>query len=169
MSRPKPPIERTGQQFRINLDIEERDLIKRLMNELRQLLSSPVDATNRPADDRLRRLFPAAYHQSTDREMDEEYARLMYDELQASWLRGLDVVDGFISDTSKSARKLSEEQVLAFVQALNGIRLVLGTILDVSEDHDFGDVPDSDPLVGEYQLYDFLSWVLDWSVRALQS
>jgi len=169
MSRPKPPVERVGQQFRINLDVEERDLIQRLVGELRQLLDTPVGADNKPDDERLRRLFPAAYHQAGDRELDDEYARLMHDELQASWQLGLDVVDEFIGDTSKAARKLTEEQVLAFVQALNGIRLVLGTILDVSEEHDFGDVPDNDPLVGEYQLYDFLSWVLDWSVRALQS
>ena len=167
---PKPPIERIGRQFRINLDVEERDLIERLLNELRQLLNEPVSsATGVSGDDRLRRLFPAAYHQESDRELDEEYRRLMHDELQTSWLMGVDVVDGFISDSSKAGRKLSEEQVLAFVQALNGIRLVLGTILDVSEDHDFGDVEESHPMVGEFQLYDFLSWVLDWAVRALQS
>src|SRR5262245_54511102 len=108
----KPPIERSGRQYRINLDVEERDLIQRLMNELRQLLSVPVDGHNRPADERLRRLFPVAYHQAGDQELDDEYARLMYDELQASWLMGLDVVEKFITDTSKAARKLSEEQLL---------------------------------------------------------
>src|SRR5262249_52317849 len=123
---------------------------------------------NRPADERLRRLFPVAYHQADDQELDDEYARLMYDELQASWLMGLDVVEKFITDTSKAARKPSEEQLLAFVQVLNGIRLVPGLIRGVTEDHDSCDVPDRDPLVGEYQLYDCLSWVLDWSIRALQ-
>ena len=167
---PKPPVERVGRQFRINLDIEERDLIQRLLDELRQLLNEPVSSTpGGTGDDRLRRLFPTAYHQAGDRELDDEFQRLMHEELQTSWLMGLDVVDGFLTDTSKSARKLSEQQMLAFVQALNGVRLVLGTILDVSEDHDFGDVDDNHPMVGEFQLYDFLSWVLDWSVRALQS
>ena len=161
--KPKPPVERVGRdKFCINLDLEEVDLIHRLMTELRQLLNEP------PADDgRLRRLFPVAYHDPGDRELDEEYQRLMHDELLQSRLKGLDLVDDFMAGGLRHQR-LTESDLLAFVQALNSLRLVLGTILDVSEDHDFGEVADDHPLVGEYQLYDFLSWVLDWSVRALQ-
>jgi hypothetical protein len=48
------------------------------------------------------------------------------------------------------------------------VRLVLGTMLDITEDHDIGAVDENDPLVGEYNLYDFLSWILDWAVRAVQ-
>ena len=57
---------------------------------------------------------------------------------------------------------------MAFLQALNGVRLVLGTMLDITEDHDIGAVDENDPLVNEYNLYDFLSWILDWAVRAVQ-
>ena len=62
---------------------------------------------------------------------------------------------------------LVEQQVLALAQALNSVRLVLGTMLDVSEDHDPDDVADDDPMVGEYHLYGFLSWLLEWTVRSL--
>jgi len=161
--KPKPPVDRVGHdKYSINLDLEEVDLIHRLMGELRQLLNEPQDD-----DNRLRRLFPAAYHQPGDRELDEEYQRLMHEDLLESRLKGLDLVDEFMAGGLHHQR-LTQAELLAFVQALNSVRLVLGTILDVSEDHDFGEVPDDHPLVGEYQLYDFLSWVLDWSVRALQ-
>ena len=44
---------------------------------------------------------------------------------------------------------------------------MLGTILDVSEDQDPDDIDEDDPLAGEFHLYNFLSWLLDWAVRAL--
>jgi Domain of unknown function (DUF2017) len=159
--QPKPPVQRVGDTYSINLDIDELELIHRLMLELRQLLNAPEP------DDRLKRLFPVAYHNAADRELDAEYQRLMRDELLASRLKGLDVVDEFMAGGLQHQR-LTEAELLAFLQALNGVRLVLGTILDVSEDHDVDDVDDRDPMASEYQLYDFLSWVLDWTVRALQ-
>jgi len=159
----KPPIERVGAGFRINLDFEERDLIHRLMGEFRALLESP-DAD----DGRLVRLFPTAYHQPGDRELDEEYQRLMREELVTSRLKGLDMIDELLATPDGRSPRLSQDQMAAFLQALNGVRLVLGTMLDVSEDHDIGEIGDGHPLVGEYQLYDFLSWVLDWTVRAVQ-
>ncbi len=160
---PKPAVQRTRRGFRINLDIEERDLINRLLDELRSLLTAPA------GDDRLRRLFPSAYHQPQDREFDEEFRRLMHEDLVASRIAGLDVIADSLRPTDTGHPELTEAQMLAFLQALNGVRLVLGTILDVSEDHDMDEIGDDHPMVGEYHLYDFLSWVLDSSVRALQS
>jgi hypothetical protein len=159
----RPPIERVGSSFRFNLDLEEREMIHRLMGELRALLQNPDD------DGRLRRIFPAAYHQEGDKELDEEYQRLMRNELLTSRLKGLDAVDEFMEAARGDKATATEAQMMAFLQALNGVRLVLGTMLDISEDHDLGDVHDDDPLAGEYNLYDFLSWMLDWSVRAVQS
>lgn len=161
----RPAVQRTRKGFRINLDPEERDLIHRLLGELRALLTSPDNA----ADDRLVRLFPTAYHQVGDRAMDDEYQRLMRDELVTSRLLGLDVVADSLVASGSQAAELTEQQMTAFLQALNGVRLVLGTMLDVGEDHELDDVADDHPLVGEFHLYDFLSYVLDAAVRALQS
>ena len=161
--KPKPLVERTGNGFRINLQAEERDLIQRLMAELRALLTGSTD------DDRLRRLFPTAYHQEGDREMDQEFQRLMREDLVASRVMGIDLVDECLDSAGRNSAQLSEGEMMAFVQALNGVRLVLGTMLDVDEEHDLDEVADDHPLVGEYHLYAFLSWVLDWSVRALQN
>ena len=78
-------------------------------------------------------------------------------------------VDEFMDAASGDRANATEAQMMAFLQALNGIRLVLGTMLDVDEAHDLGDIAEDHPLAGEYNLYDFLSWMLDWSVRAVQS
>jgi hypothetical protein len=166
----RPPIERVGSAFRFNLDLEEREMIHRLMGEMRALLQDQQDAGNQDDDDgRLRRIFPAAYHQAGDQELDAEYQRLMRDELTTSRLKGLDAVDEYMAAASGDRATATEAQMMAFLQALNGVRLVLGTMLDIDEDHDLGEVPEDHPLAGEYNLYDFLSWMLDWSVRAVQS
>ncbi len=61
---------------------------------------------------------------------------------------------------------LDEAGLTALMQSLNALRLVLGTILDVGEDHDLDDVAPDDPLVGEHHLYGYLSYLLDAAVRA---
>jgi len=168
---PLPPVQRTATGFRINLDVEERELIHRLLGELRSLLTEPhadADGTG-PVDDRMRRLFPTAYHQRRDQEMDEEFRRLMRDDLVASRLAGLDLLADVLAPADDEPPHLSEAQLMAFLQALNGVRLVLGTMLDVSEEHEIDDIGHDHPLVGEFHLYDFLSWVLDASVRAAMS
>lgn len=161
--KPRPPVERVGTSYRFNIDLEEREMIHRLMGEMRELLKGPDD------DGRLQRIFPAAYHQRGDEQLDAEYQRLMRDELLASRLKGLDAVDEFMEAASGDRATATEAQMMAFLQALNGVRLVLGTMLDISEEHEIDVVHDDHPLAGEYNLYDFLSWILDWSVRAVQS
>lgn len=162
--KPRPPIERHGAGYRFNLDLEERELVHRLMGEMRALLQDPDDS-----DGRLKRIFPTAYHQAGDQALDEEYQRLMREEILTSRLKGLDVVDEFMNAASGDRANATEAQMMAFLQALNGIRLVLGTMLDVDEAHDVDDIAEDHPHAGEYNLYDFLSWMLDWSVRAVQS
>lgn len=154
----RPPVERVKHGFRINLDADERELVQRLLHEMRTLLMGPSD---NPA---LARVFPAAYHRPGHAELDAEYQRLMREELVASRLAGIAMVDEALSST----KPISEAQLLALMQGLNGLRLVLGTVLDVGEDHDADLIADDDPQVGEHHLYVFLSWLLEWTVRALQ-
>ena len=51
--------------------------------------------------------------------------------------------------------------MLAFVQAVNSVRLVLGTVLDVGEDDDVDPPRRARSTRPEYHLYGYLSWVLD--------
>jgi uncharacterized protein DUF2017 len=152
-----PPIERVRDGFAFNIGDDERQLIARLLTEMSQLLMGQFD------DPRLIRMFPPAYHKADDAEADAEYQRLMREELVASRLSGISTVNAAL----RAPGPVSDETMVAFVQAINGLRLVLGTMLDVSENHDPDDVDDDDPHIGEHHLYNFLSWLLDWAVQAL--
>jgi hypothetical protein len=155
--RTRPPIERTRQGYRVNLGPDERGVLSSLLDQLRSLLLGPAD---QPL---LRRLFPAAYHLPEHAEHDAEYQRLMRDDLVASRLASISLIEEVLS----SDGALTERQIEALAQGINGVRLVLGTLLDISEEHDPDDVDPDDPLAGEYQLYGYLSWLLEWAVRAL--
>jgi Domain of unknown function (DUF2017) len=152
-----PPIERVRDGYAFNIGDDERQLVTRLLTELGQLLMGES------GDPRLIRIFPPAYHLADDADADAEYQRLMREDLVASRLSGIAAVNAALD----SPGPVDEESMVAFVQAINGLRLVLGTMLDVVEDHDPDDIDDDDPQVGEHHLYNFLSWLLDWAVRAL--
>ena len=152
-----PPIERVRNGFVFNIGTDERELVARLLTELSQLLMGES------SDPRLIRIFPPAYHLADDAEADAEYQRLMREELVASRLSGITTVNTALQGSGP----VDEETMIAFIQAINGLRLVLGTMLDVDEDDDPDQVDEDDPQVGEHHLYNFLSWLLDWAVRAL--
>lgn len=153
----RPPFVRSEHGFVLTLGGEERDLLVRLLNELTQLL---VGSADEPV---LRRMFPPAYHRANDAEADAEYQRLMREDLVASRLTAINTVTAAINKRAI----LDEESMLAFLQAINGLRLVLGTMLDVREDEELEEIADDDPMVGEHHLYSFLSYLLDAAVRAL--
>jgi hypothetical protein len=148
-------ITRGRNGYVLRLGAEERALIGRLLDELRALVTDPDGnaATSR--------LFPVVHRH--DAEQEEEYQRLMREELVASRLAGIDVVKAVLGGQGKKLT-LTGDQLSALMQAVNSVRLVLGTILDITEDDD---VPDGiTERVPEYQLYAYLSWLLDSAVLA---
>lgn len=151
----KPPIEAVRDGWRINLDAEERELLVRLMGELRDLLTGDQN------HDLLGRLYPVAYPE--DEEKEAEYQRLMREELVASRLGAIEAVNAALDPERTGS--LTEGDTVAFMQSINAIRLVLGTMLGITDDDaaDDADAVDSP----EHQLYAFLSWLLEWTVRAL--
>jgi hypothetical protein len=139
-----------GGGFRVELASWERDVLRTLPAQLRDLLS-----TDDPA---LERLFPPAYLKDTDGERNEEYRRLMRGDLLASHQGALDVLEATVDAT-----ELDEEQLAAWMGALNDLRLVLGTRLDVSEDMDDEPFAEDDPRAEAFTLYRYLS-ELQWMV-----
>jgi hypothetical protein len=156
--RPRSPLSVLGDhRFRLELDADEQALVKRLLDQLRGLVSAAD-----PDDARVRRLFPTAYHDDLEGEL--EYQRLMREELVASQLGSLDAVDEALD-----AQALDAHQLAAFMRSLNALRLVLGTLLDLDDDTDHALVQPHDPLFAEHQLYLWLSWMLEHVVEALHS
>ncbi len=152
------PVEALGDGvFRINLTEDERTTLLGFVDQLEQVLSAEH------SDPRLRRLFPTAYHENPD--LDEEYQGYMRDELRQSRAASIATV----RDVLQSPETLTEAQLYAFMMVLNSLRLVLGTLLGVSEDEDTDDIDDDDPTFGQAQLYGYLGWLLEWTVDTLSN
>ena len=148
-----PVVANTDGTFSITLTVEERATLLGFVDQLTTiLLSGPDDA-------RLRRLYPTAYH--NDPEHDAEYQGYMRDELSQSRMASIAVVQEVLA----SEIPITESQLHAFMTVLNNLRLVLGTLLDVGEDDD--EPSEVDPDFGQWQLYSYLGWLLEWTVSAL--
>lgn len=155
----RPIVARTAEGYVVRLPRDEIEVLVRLLGELRGLLTSD-DPDTLPM---MRRLFPPAYHLADDADAEAEYQRFMREELVASRLEAIGAVEAALT----SGAPMDEATMVGFMQALNMVRLVLGTLLDVGEHDDPLAVGDDDPMVGEHHLYAFLSWLLELSVAAV--
>jgi hypothetical protein len=152
------PIESIGNgAFRINLTDAERETMLSFVDQLEDVLAAEQ------TDPRLRRLFPTAYHENP--ELDAEYQGYMRDELSQSRASSIATVREVLATQDP----ISESQLYAFMMVLNSLRLVLGTLLGVSEDEDTDDIEDDDPTFGQAQLYGYLGWLLEWTVDTLSN
>lgn len=153
----RAPVRRSGDGFVVDLGADEAGLVRRLVAEVRELLSDPdPDGEARVL---LHRLFPVVH--TADPEAEAEYQRLMREELVASKLAAFDVVDAALAGDGR----LDDAGLVAFMQSVNSVRLVLGSMLGVTDDSDTEIDPERED-TAEYQLYGFLSWLLEWSVQA---
>lgn len=138
--------------FRLRIGEDDRALLRSMIPEMRDLLVA--------GDPSLRRLFPPAY--GTDDKRNAEYDALVHDELLEHRLASLDIVEETLD-----AETVDEEGLVRWMQAVNDIRLVLGTRLDVTEDMT---PPDPrDPSVGLFTVYERLGYLLSNIVKALRT
>jgi hypothetical protein len=149
-----------GGDFKLRLGSDERALLATLPDQMEALLSGDPDSGDGGAG--MVRLFPPAYLEEA--ELDAEYHRLMRDELVR---RRLDAV-ATLRDTVDGDH-LTAEQLHAWARVLNDVRLVLGTLLDVSEDTDVLAVaPEADDAT-QRVVYMVLSSIVDDAVEALSA
>jgi hypothetical protein len=156
--RRRPPVERTAKGVRLNLSDEERRVIGWMLDQLRDALAGGQQSES------LRRLTPPAYHMSGDAEAEAEYQRLMNEELVANRLAAINRV----TDLLATSTPLDDDELMAFLQSVNAVRVVLGTVLDVSEEQP-DDVGDDHPMAQEHQLYGYLGYLLQCAVEAVQA
>jgi Domain of unknown function (DUF2017) len=143
---------RRGGDFELRLPEVERDVLRSLPEQLRQLLEDRDPSTVR--------LFPPAYPDDADHQA--EYEELVRDDLQAGRLTALAVVERTID-----ARRVTEEELAAWLSALNDLRLVMGTRLEIVVDGDGEDVSEDDPRAPAFGLYYYLGWLVSEIVDAL--
>ena len=156
MSEPPAPIERTETgDFLLRLGPEERGLLRRLSAELEELLAAE------PEDPSLRRLRPRAYE---DEEVEREFRSLMGSELESLRLENL----RGLAETAGRDR-LDAEELDRWLAALNDLRLVLGTRLDVTEDQFADGFDPSAPHAYELAVYAFLTWLQEAAIDAASS
>jgi hypothetical protein len=105
----------------------------------------------------LYRLFPPAYSAPGDAAHQEEFRRLMQQDLVDRHREDLELVV-----STAEATALSEMQLLAWSRAINSVRLALGTYLGVSEDQ-----PSSRSDSWAESTYELLGVLLEETVDAL--
>jgi len=146
-------IERDGAGgVRLRFNEGEALLLRELLDELEGLLEDPDD----PA---LRRLFPQAHD---DPESEEQYRALVRDQLLGGRSKALAVVRDTLGKET-----LSLDEADAWLRALNDLRLVLGTRLDVTEDLDYENIDLNEPRGRDLAVYGYLTWLQEQLVEAL--
>ena len=154
---PRQPVIPNGDgTFSLDLREEERALIAAIVPDLRGLLADDPD------DKMLTRLFPTA--RPDDPEAEAEYREMVRDELVSKRMARLDLVAELAEATV-----LDQEQLAAWMGAVNDIRLVLGTRLGVTEDDDFDELDEDDPDSVARSAYWYLGWLMEHLVEASAS
>jgi hypothetical protein len=149
-------IARTRQgDFRVRQLPQERELLRGLPGQLGEPLRSGDDPN-------LVRLFPPAYPE--DEDAADEYDSLMRAELLNGKLRALRVLE-----ETADAERLDEADLSAWLGALESLRLVLGTELDVTEETYTTGIDPYDARAPQLALYGWLSWLQEEIVAALAS
>jgi uncharacterized protein DUF2017 len=125
------------------LSADERALLAELPAQMKALFADGEDTA-------VQRLLPVAYPDDADRQT--EYRLLVQDELMASHEGALGVLE-----KTASAERVNEEQILAWMRAINQVRLVLGERLEVTEDGNERPTSLDDPRAPGFAVYDYLS------------
>ena len=136
--------------MRPGLVAPERDLLRMLPAQARGLLG--------PHEPAARRLFPVAY--ADDAAAQAEYRDMAGDHLLEHHRHTLEVLERTVD-----APWLDDDDLRAWLGALEVLRLVLGTDLDVTEDAE--ELDPADPRADRYAVYQYLSMLQGEVVDAL--
>jgi len=138
--------------YRVHLPSEERDMLAALPGQLRDALAE--------GEPTVYRLFPPAH---ADGEANAEYTNLV----GAGLLEGKLLALAELERTAH-ATTLDEEGLGTWLGALESLRLVLGTQLDVTEES-YGSLDVHDPDAPRLALYHWLSWLQEEVIQALSA
>jgi Domain of unknown function (DUF2017) len=153
-------FESTDAGLRLTIDDHSREVVIHLLGELRGELLQAKSASVSELAPHMKRLFPAAYH--NDEQRNEEYRRLTHADLADSHVSAVDDAIALLAPQ----RVFTTGDLERFVRAINAMRLVLGTLLDVSEDEP-DEVSEDNPTALQREVYDYLGWLLHSTLQHL--
>jgi hypothetical protein len=155
----KARIRRTKRgDFELRIPSAERDVLRELPGRLLDLLDDG-DPANDPA---LQRLYPSAY--LDDPAAAAEFDGFVRDELTAQRKNAIDTMARTID-----AAKVSEDELLGWLAAVNDLRLVLGVRLNVTEESLPEDFSDDAERERSFAVYAYLSYLEEEMVDALSA
>ena len=124
-------FQRVGDRTLIRLEEEERLMLVDLAGQFRSVVADDHDPG-------LRRLYPTAYPDNPD--WNADYTGLVHDDLVQLRLEAANTVEATAGSPS-----LADDELADWMQVLNGLRLLLGTRLDISEEDQFDPEADDAP------------------------
>ena len=137
-------------RIRPGLEDPERELLRMLPRQARELVDHD--------DPTAKRLFPVAY--PDDAAAQADYGEMMGAQLLDHHRHALDTLVSTIDQPTIDADELN-----GWLGAVEVLRLLLGTQLDVSED--FAEVDPADPRVDQFTVYQYLSMLQNEIVDTL--
>jgi hypothetical protein len=150
------PFRRRRDRFVVGLGAGERELLRELCRQSRDLLESE-DPSSDPS---VARLFPAAYK-------DDPLRSLEFETNLGAGPRNRKLAAIATVERTVEASELSEEELLVWMGAVNDFRLLLGTRIDITEEATEEDYPEGDANHDAFQVYAYLTWLEDRMLRAL--
>ncbi|MFM8714007.1 MAG: DUF2017 family protein [Actinomycetota bacterium] len=163
-------FERVDGGLCLAIDDHSRKVVVHLLGELRSEVQEAKVASPGNLAAHMKRLFPSAYHD--DERLNDEYRRLTHGDIADSHIAAIDDAIALLTPD----RVFTTSELERLVRAINAMRLVLGTLLDVSEgdsddletDEDADDQSD-DPVAAQREVYAYLGWLLHTSLDQLQA
>jgi hypothetical protein len=138
--------------YRVRLPRAEREVLAALPTQLRDAI-----AADEPS---LYRLFPPAF--VDDAAANVEYHALVGEQLVDGRLQALAELE-----RTAHADRLTDDELRCWLGAVESLRLVLGTQLDVTDDTYVVGIDRHDPDAPRHALYHYLSWLQEEIVAAL--
>ncbi|MCH9718762.1 MAG: DUF2017 domain-containing protein [Actinomycetia bacterium] len=172
---------RTRGSLRLGLTPQEAVLLISLIDSMAELLGPTTEPTGDPleqlqnlgeqaappADPALLRLFPDAYRDDEDaaadfrRYTESGLRRLKADRLVVTRVVLAELTTPEVSEDRPAVTDITRDKIPALLGALNDMRLVLGSRLDITDDEQevtkFWD-PD-DPRRQQFEIYQWLTWL----------
>lgn len=164
-----------GGKLSLKLDPAEHGVLIQLFDQMAELLEvsegdvaiDPLakllnmsGSTHISEDPALARLFPDGY--SDDEHASADFRRFTEQDLRAQKLQALSTVNETLSEWAGKA-SLTQNQALDWLRALNDLRLVLGTRLEITEVEDREHESDEPGM----QLYNYLTYLQGTLIDAL--